>query len=462
MNWTPRIATAALLMVAGTASAEEFHSTTEQIVFDGVGRVIDAEYTIPFGAQLDVILAEFWIGVTVTLTGNAEFGLYVEGTSDIQWSNDDGEPGVLYHDIEPLEGSGLAAMQTDVAFNITFDVYEGSYGSNNLFVSFPLVAQDITFRLNGEPFTPFMLPGDTPNQSQINTRSRNLTFDVDLGVPIGLGDVASIEIGTNLSGWPETTAYYGGRTLQTRFGDRVVGASGRIQMEEQLAEAEMLSQYEAFVNTTIAYVFNVDLYFRINVLGLFDFPITIPIYQQPFTLFSDQVDLAFQSETYAHPLPYIVPTKPAIDMGEVEIGDADSFTFAINNDGLMDVLGLVGINGDVAFSVSPADIAAGPGGQDGVVITFEPTQAGEVNATLLLESNDPYLEYVEIPVTGVGVVPVVDPPKNDGNDNTDGFFNDGNQIYQTCGCASGALTPSGFLPLLGLVPLVALRRRKQD
>ena len=64
--------------------------------------------------------------------------------------------------------------------------------------------------------------------------------------------------------------------------------SGRVEMEEQMPEADMLSQYSAFVDTVISYVFDVDLYFKINLLGLFDFPISIPLFQQAFTLFGGQ------------------------------------------------------------------------------------------------------------------------------------------------------------------------------
>lgn len=447
----------ALVMVTAPAFAQEYRSTTEQLVFSGIGNVIDAEYVLPFGANLDVIIAEFWVGVTVKLTGDAEFGLYVEGQSDVTWRTDDGRPGVLYHEIEPIPGSGLAAMRTDVGFSIVFDVWEGNYGSGSRLVTFPLLTQDIVFDLAGEPFTPFMLPGQTPSSSRINATSSDLAFDVNLGIPIGLGDFASIEIGTNLRGVPQTIADYGGKQLVTRFGTDVISAGGEIQLWEPAPKVDLISEYEAYVNALIQYVFNVDLYFEINVLGLFNFPITIPLFQQAFPLFSDAVDVQFPSKAYEHPLPMIAPVTPSIDFGEVEVGEVVQFTYAVNNDGLMELDGLVGTSGDPVFAASPPEVVAGPGGQDGIVVTFEPERVGEYTGYLILETNDPYTPYLEVPITGSAVKP--GPGDGGPGDNpTDFYANPGSNLYSTCGCDTSG--PTGSWALLGLVGLIGLRRRQ--
>lgn len=446
-----------LALVGTPALAQEYTSEPAQVKFEGKGKVIDAEYVLPFGTDLDVIIAEFWVGVTVRLTGDAEFALYLEGESNLSWNADDQLPGVLFHRLDPLPGSGIAGLKTSVGFDITFDVWEGSYGSGNRLVQFPLVSQDVVFDLKGTPFTPFMLPGQTPSSETIRTTSDDLAFQVPLSVPIGLGDIASIEIGTILTGYPQTTAIFSGESLVTRSGDDVVQQGGAITIYEGQPELELQSEYAANVGTNIGYVFKIDLFFEISVLGLFTFPIRIPLFNQVFPLFQDDVQVPFPTESYAHPLPQLIPTQPSVNFGEVPVGERSSYTYLINNDGYLALEGLVGLEGDPSISVSPPEFFANDGGQASVVITFEPTQEGEVVGSMLLLSNDPYLEYVAIPVSGIGVLPP--PPDDDFGDNDDPYSPGGSSIYSTCGCSNW--TPAGLAPLLLFVPVLGLRRRKQ-
>lgn len=450
---------AASLAVAPVASAQEYASEPQPVKLEGKGAVIDKTYTLPFGTSLDVIIAEFWVGVTVKLVGDAEFGLYLEGLSNLTWSGDDGLAGVLYHVLEPLEGSGLAGLKTLVQFNITFDVFEGGPpGSGSRLVSFPLLAQDVVFDLKGEPFTPFMLPGQSPASQRIQTTSDDLAFRVPLLIPIGLGDIASINVGTILIGYPVASATFSGEHLVTRAGDEIVQAGGTIQMYEPMPAMDLISEYAARVQSNIGYMFKVNLFFEIEVLGLFSFPITIPLFDQVFPLFSDDVTVPFPTETYTHPLPMVVPTVPAVDFGEVEVGERVTFNYLINNDGYLAAEGLVGIEGDTAFSASPPEFFMNDGGQASVVVTFEPAEIGDFVGNLVLVTNDPYNEYVQIPISGVGVLPSSD---NDGGFGDDGGFDSpGSSIYSTCGCASSTWTAAGLAPFLVVVPLVARRRRR--
>ncbi len=448
-----------LALVSGPAFAQEYFSEPASVVFDGRAVVVDAEYMLPFGTQLDLIIFEFWIGVTVRLVGDAQFALYVEGQSDLSWSADDNLAGVLYHTLTPLAGSGLAALKTSVGFYITFDLWEGDYGSGSRILSFPLVTQDVVFDLKGGPFTPFMLAGQTPSSQTINTTSSDLAFQVPLTIPIGLGDIAKVTIGTILTGYPATTAIFSGESLVTRAGDEIVQQGGTIQMYEAAPEIELISEYAARVATTIGYVFKVDLFFEIDILGFFKFPITIPLFNQTFPLFSDDVSVPFPTETYTHPLPMIVPSIPAIDFGEITVGEDVDFTYLLNNDGYLALEGLVGIEGDPMFAASPPEFFANDGGQASVVVTFAPDRVGEFYAELVLISNDPYNEYYSIPITGTGVAPT---GNNGGfDDNDDPYAPGTSQLYSTCGCAAGAWTPAGMAPFLLALPLLAVRRRRK-
>ncbi|MCB9663083.1 MAG: hypothetical protein H6732_03150 [Alphaproteobacteria bacterium] len=438
----------------GFAAGGDYTSPTQPLVFDGTGKVIDAQYVLPLGFDIDVIIAEFWLGVTPKLTGNSEFGLYVEGLSDIEWSPDDGQAGLLYHDITPVPGSGLAAVQTDVSFVIDFELYQPSYGQKKL-LSFPLLTEDVVFQLKGEPFTPFLLPTQTPNSASIASTSTDLAFNLPLIVPVGLGNQLALNVGAIVTGWPVANVSYGGREFKTKFADFLVGQSGEILMDEQLPQADLLSQYTAYVEADIGYRFDVTLSFELEIFGFSVFPIKIPLWGQTFKLFQNYVDLDFQSETYSHPLPMMTLPNEVIDLGNVEVGESADYQFRVQNDGELDLVGVVGLRGDTAFAVSPVDFAIQPYDEDILVITVEPVKAGEITTTLILESNDPYLESREITVKANGIVPTnVDTGLGD----NDPFDISPTSVYNSCGCATSS--PLGMLPLLGLLPLLALRRRE--
>jgi hypothetical protein len=450
---------AAGLSAAPVAVAQEYASEPQPITLQGRGAAIDQTYTLPFGTSLDVIIAEFWVGVTVKLVGDAEFGLYLEGLSNLSWATDDGLPGALFHNLEPLANSGIGALKTLVQFDITFDVLEGGPpGSGRPLVKFPLVAQDIVFDIKGEPFTPFMLPGQTPASQTLRTRSADAAFEVPLVIPISLGGIATVRVGTVLKGVPVASATYSGEQLVTRAGDDIVQAGGTIQMYEPMPSIEMTSEYLARVQANIGYQFTVNLFFEIEVLGLFTFPINIPLFNQVFPLFSDDRSLPFPTQAYTHPLPMVVPTVPAVDFGEVEVGDRLTFNYLVNNDGFLAAEGLVGIDGDTAFSASPPEFFMNDGGQTSVVLTFEPATVGDFAGSLVLVTNDPYNETIEIPISGTGVLRSSDNEGDFGDDG--GFDSPGSSIYSTCGCASSTWTAAGLAPFLVVVPLVARRRRR--
>ncbi|MCB9680230.1 MAG: choice-of-anchor D domain-containing protein [Alphaproteobacteria bacterium] len=451
-----------LALVASPAWAQQFESTREPIVFDGTGTVIDAEYSIPIGAGLDLIVAEFWVGVSITLSGNALFRLQVEGESYLHWSNDDSENGLLLHAIEPLAGEGLAAMQTDVSFDVSFEIWDGQQrGQGSNILNFSLFAQDITFNLEGDRFTPFLLPWQSPNYASIVATSTDAAFNVPLTIPINIASVVTLTPGVELIGYPETTAIYGGRDLVTAFDTDIISQGNQpeaeIRMWEQLPEVDLISQFSAFVDATIGYVIDVNFIFTIDILGLFSFPLSLDVWGTTFPIFSDQVDLDFASERYQHPLPMITPAADAINFGTVFVGDAKSFTYSIDNDGNMDLEGTVSITDSEVYTVSPPDFFAQPQGYQGVVVTFDPVEEGEFTGTLVIESNDPYRPYIEVPITGTAKKPATDDPFDTDNN---GFVSDGSGSFYSCNCSSSTFTPKGLAPLFLLLPLIAWRRRE--
>lgn len=452
-----RTAPLALMLAASTASATEFTSDQQDITYDGTGTAVDSKFIIPLGVDLDIIIAQFWVGVTITLRGNAEFGLYVEGTSDLRWDNEDGIPGLIYQDIQPLAGSGLAALKAVAGLDVSFDIRDGGAGGNP-YVSFRLFSQDIKFALDGDPFDPWLLPGSTPSSQTLSTISRDLAFELPLYINIPIAGVINVSFGPKITGYPQTTAVFGGIALATLHNTDIV-TGGEIYLYEQVPEMRLISAYQAYVNTVIAYVFDITLDFEIDLLGFFSFPFSIPLWGQAFPLFSDQVDLVFPTQIYSHPVPMITPAVENVNFGKVEIGSDKDFTIPINDDGYLDLSGSVELDADPAFSVKVPEFFAAAGGQVPVVVTFKPNRSGDFTGKIRLISNDPYREVLEIPLSAKGVKKSSDGTDPFGNDDN-GFTSQGSDIYSTCGCDSQSGGVGGWT-VLGLGSVALLRRRRK-
>jgi len=133
-----------------------------------------------------------------------------------------------------------------------------------------------------------------------------------------------------------------------------------------------------------------------------------------------------------------------------------------NNNGEMELQGLVGIEGDAVFTASPPELFADAGGQDGLILTFEPYEAGVFEGTVILQTSDPLYPEVTINVIGEGQ----ERNRNGGSDDPDdnGLVDDGTGVlYSGCLCNSGAsLSPGGVLPWVIGLPLLGLRRRRRN
>jgi hypothetical protein len=235
---------------------------------------------------------------------------------------------------------------------------------------------------------------------------------------------------------------------------------GEIELYEPLPSIELTSSYGAVVSSSINYVIRADFTVNIDIVGIFNFPFKINLVDYTIPLFQGGGDFDFATQSYTHPLPMFEEPADKVQFGPVDVNTTETYSYLFNNDGLLDLTGVVGIEGDDAFSAAPNVVGAAPGGQDSIVVTFSPKDPGEYSATLILETNDPYQPLHEIRLTGKGVTPDAPPDDGKGGDN-DGFDTQGPPtVYQTCGCAS-TTGASGLLPLAAMLPLLALRRRSR-
>lgn len=105
----------------------------------------------------------------------------------------------------------------------------------------------------------------------------------------------------------------------------------------------------------------------------------------------------------ADPIIEVVPLEH--DFGDVQVGSSSTGMITISNiDGHDLEIGPVSLSGNADFYISMApDPIVGSGMSTQVEITFTPSAAGYVSATLEIESNDPGSPFLSVSLAGMRV-----------------------------------------------------------
>lgn len=102
--------------------------------------------------------------------------------------------------------------------------------------------------------------------------------------------------------------------------------------------------------------------------------------------------------------PVIVIDPDELDFGEVIVGDEVILSFTVENNGT-DVLNITDISTDHDnFSVDVTELTLGIGESEDVNVTFSPTAAGEVSATVTIASDAPGSPHT-VSLEGTGLLP---------------------------------------------------------
>lgn len=459
-----RYAPAALLAfvpaLPGVASAQEYRSETAFLSFQDRVTVLEQQYEIPL--TFDIIQGVIEdIGVVATLGGSSDLGILMEAESEVTWPDPTGV-GDVVHEIIPLPGSGYLGFTSNVNFETYFTLTV--LGST---INLTLLTQDITFENEVEAFDPFLLPGESPSSMFLQADPTSGLFEL----PIQLFDLSlgifTVAPGVVIRGRPESYAQVRGTQVATDYASEFYVATQQLEpvpvsIYENTGNLEFATSYEANVTTDLGYTIEIALDVDITVFG-FDVGFEVGLADFPVPLFFGFDTVEFRSQSYDHPIPTFRSSIDTIDFGTVEVGKSATFEYLIANEGELELEGLAAFDGPAAISVAPAEFGADPGRTTAPILTFRPTEAGEYEGTLLLETSDPTMPLVEVPVIGKAVLPAVDDPFGNENDDDFGSLYDdqGSSLYSTCGCAAQTVTPRGLVLFLPLVPLLALRRRRR-
>ncbi|HMV70259.1 MAG TPA: hypothetical protein PKA64_25690, partial [Myxococcota bacterium] len=448
------------LLVPAVSLAEDYTSEEQLVTFRGGQRVLDQRVPIPLTIDIIQGIIED-AGIVANVNATSDLYISMEGESQLAWPDPSGA-GDVRQTIRPLtNGSSIAldsSVQIDVAFTITI------LGST---VGFSLWSYALNFRPEVTDFEPFLLPGQSPNQLRVSADPTSGQFVQDLGYTISFGPVLSVRPGVILTLRPNTFCTVRGLSLDTMVGDDVYRYTdpnfpASISIYENTGSVEMMSRYRVDTQTEIGYTLDLEGYVEVELLpgilgDLLSFDFSIPIYSTYIPLFTGRSEATYETRPYSHPLPVAVAAVPSVDFGEINVGDARTFTVPLNNDGQLDLIATALLDGGGAvFEAAPTDLLARAGGQDAVIITFRPDQEGDFNATLVLSTSDPTEPEIEIPIHGIGKVKRGG--NGDGNgdgDNQDDVYADpgSTTLYSGCGCETGSGAPG--VMALGLVALAA-------
>ena len=448
---------APLLLLAPVATAADYESEPQSVVFEGGNTVLTQQYQLPLILNVGFILES--IGFVANATADSELYLRMEGESQISWPDPNGE-GSVRQVITPLPSGSDMGLDTTVSVSLDFIVDVDLIFTNPGPVRFVLFSRSVPFRPNITGFEPFLLPGQPTQRLRLDADPQgggiNLPFNFSL---LDLG-VVGVSVGIIIQAIPITYSIVHGVSLDTmheqdqyRISDPTFPTS--IALYENTGSVDLETRYTVDTDSVVGYRFVGDGGLTVEIFGqpidfyinLFDFTIN---------LFTGSERAVWSSGTYSHPIPTIDLPVPEVDFGTIPVGDQRTFTVPVNNDGQLALDAVVVLDGDAPFAAAPVQVYAAPGGQDAVIVTFAPTEAGEFTATLKLRNNDPLDPKPEISIIGraekaaeVDTTETNDDPLNDGTATT---------LYTGCGCD----TPGGAQGwvMLSLAGLIAARRRR--
>ena len=386
-----------------------------------------------------VIPANSPIGIRIFTNSRGGASTDMLAQSELWW------PEALTHGFLGYEDGGMFVLDTQLSINVAavldLDVIDLGIVE--------YIIWNETESFDGEVvFDDLLLPEDPENQAIISSRGRELgpvstTVNVFTGVALEFNAEAAPVAEATLTGWGlDTDDVYLTSIDDTAYVE-----------VPSFARTRHVTTWEGELDASLDVVVTPSAELCITIVGCFQlasFDIDLPLgsYLSPLTM----------TQSYRHPLPKMEELPRTIDFGEVFLGSQNSAELAVANLGSLPVEGTFEVQGSDSFRVFPDVAYALPEDEDGVVITFEPEAIGQTTATLVVQSNDPSIEEVRIPLNGEGI-PFPEPdvqPEPEPEPNGGG----GSATVSTCGCQSGSAPSLGFgFAALGLL---LIRRRSGE
>ncbi|MFT6162479.1 MAG: MYXO-CTERM domain-containing protein [Myxococcota bacterium] len=377
------------------------------------------------------------VGVRVYTNSRGGASTSILGVSELWW------PEALTHGFMGYEDGGEFSLDTQLSLNVAavldlsqIDLGVLEYGIWNETESF-----------DGQiVFDDMLLPDDPDGIAAISSRGRELgpistTLNLFTGVSLQFNAEAAPVAEATLTGWGLETD----DELVTSIDDTV------FVDVPTFSQTRHVTVWTGELEASLDVVVTPSAELCISLFGcvqLVSFDIDLPLGSYTSEL--------RMTENYRHPLPRMEELPRAHDFGEVYMNTEITLDVPVENLGDLPVEGTFRIEGSDSFRVFPDVAYALPEDADGVVVTFAPESIGQTSAVLVVETNDPSIVEVRIPLTGEGIQfpqPGVEPdaePEPGGG---------GTATVSSCGCQSTA-PATGGLAVFGLLGLMGVRRRR--
>jgi hypothetical protein len=370
------------------------------------------------------------VGVRVVTASFGGASTEIEATSELWW------PDALTHELVGYPEGGWFALDTDLslAVSLVLDLSVVDLGV----VEVPVWSDGVSF--SGETtFDGLLLPGDGPNQVAVSSAGEVLgPFSTTLNLFTG------VSVAFNAQAAPVATATLTGWELATD--GAVIDSVDQLVHVEIPADpwTEHSTEWVGELVGSLDLVVTPSADLCISIIGCtrlvsFDIPIGLAEYAQERRLL----------QAYTHPLPLLGELPRVHDFGEVLVGTTANLELPFDNSGELPVQGEFVVEGGAAFRVFPDQAYALAQDEDGVVLSFSPTEVGQQSALLRVTTSDPAQPALTIPVSGVGVLPAPVDPGGEGGESV---------RVSSCGCAQAPapLAAWWLAPVLGW----AARRRR--
>lgn len=415
-----------LLLALLSAPALAFESTPSEVVFDDFTNIYEGATSstgwVPSGSPIQVKIEN-------TSAGGAL--VEMEGESWLEW------PDPLTHGYEPAPGTGIFLLDTElgISADLQFDIGGYTWGQN-LYSSSDVYGGETTF-------DPWLLPNGDPQVAEIlSPGKKDRLFDYKQSVFTG------VELYVQMDWRSDIVASFQG--IQIATGPSVIDEEGGFEIipVPTTGALEEKAVFTGLYGAAVDLVFTPSFGVCIPIIGCTEvgaFDIELP-------MVDTEVEKDFMPVDIYHPLPQIEALTTECDFGEVEVGEIATCEVKVMNLGELPVEALSGIQGAGEFTVFPGTIYANAGAEDGLVVTFAPTVAGDQEAVLILNTSDPTKLAFEIPLYGSGW--------SEDEDTGDTMETIPAEVG-VCGCSSQP-APTDLAWLVPLAGLLLMRRRRRD
>lgn len=391
---------------------------------------------VPLGFSFDpFVIDPIWVGIELTLGGNAKIGVELEGDATLRWG-DELPSGTFVWSFEPAQTR--LTLDNLGEFSVAVTIREVD-SNGKVLLSQVLTGAQVTWvdELGVEDGA--LLPGDDPDELVVTKAGTGFS-----GINFNVGSFLRFTDG--LTGEIQADGTVHGVRLATAV-DSITTAGTPFEPGYGEPALDVKVGYEASVDLDLAYVFTADPTLSVN-LGLFTIPIPVALKGQEIQAIEGTVGVEAVGET-RHVFGHVGEVTAAVP--PVDAGASTEALISIPNpaDGPL-IVQVVGVQGDdaEAFTASSAPFTVAPRATGTTSLGVITSKPGNLEATVELATNDPWNPTVFVPLTLTVRAPVV--PEED-------FTPDALPAVDGCGCAGGGSRPA----VAGLaVLLLALRRRR--